>query len=409
MPTLANHTERSKSLARQAAEKISSLVRAREAGLAIPRVTFEDWASLLLEEPKRKPPGEGSSAFSLSIPDADLTRLADRLRAALHPDRAVTYVVDRNINYSNVCTSICNFCAFYRSPGTEGGYLLSYDEIFQKVEETLDLGGSGILMQGGLHPDLPLDWYTTLLRELKKRYGIHLHCFSPTEVFGLMELTGLSAREVLVALKEAGLDSMPGGGGEILVDEIRRKRRSKVNSQEWLDIMAVAHELGIPTTATMMFGQGEKAIHRLQHLERLRALQDRTRGFISFILWTFQPDNTPLGKVLPGRMEPAEYLRWLSISRLYLDNILNLQVSWLTQGLEVGKRGLRAGANDLGSTMIEENVIRPAGAHHEATEDLLRRSILEAGFLPVLRNAAYKRLASSPQADRMGADRSVPL
>jgi cyclic dehypoxanthinyl futalosine synthase len=412
MPTLANDTERSKKPAEEVRKRISDLVRAAEEGSPLTfkdpktvRIGFEEWASLLREEPEKKPAGEAS--FTLSIPDPELIQLADRFRAALHPDRVVTYVVDRNINYSNVCTSICNFCAFYRSPGAEGGYLHSYEEIFRKVEETLELGGSGILMQGGLHPDLPLEWYTTLLRELKKRFGIHLHCFSPTEIFGLMEVTGLTAREVLLALKEAGLDSMPGGGGEILVDEIRRKRRSKVNSQEWLDIMEVAHELGIPTTATMMFGQGERAIHRLQHLQKLRALQDRTRGFISFILWTFQPDNTPLGKVLPDRMGPDEYLRWLAVSRLYLDNIPNLQVSWLTQGLEVGKRGLQAGANDLGSTMIEENVIRPAGAHHEATADILRRSILEAGFVPVLRNAGYKRLASSPPAERRGADRAL--
>jgi cyclic dehypoxanthinyl futalosine synthase len=262
-------------------------------------------------------------------------------------------------------------------------------------------------MQGGLHPDLPLEWYTDLLRQLKSRYGIHLHCFSPTEIYGLSEVSGLSWREVLRELRAAGLDSMPGGGGEILVDEVRRKRRSKVNSQEWLEIMEVAHELGIPTTATMMFGHGEKLVHRLEHLEKLRRLQDRTGGFIAFIPWNFQPDNTPLGKVFPTRVEGEEYLRWLAISRLYLDNIPNLQVSWLTQGLEVGRRGLRAGANDLGSTMIEENVIRPAGAHHEATEDVLRRTIEAAGFTPVVRNAAYRRL-ESPGAPRSAARRPEP-
>jgi cyclic dehypoxanthinyl futalosine synthase len=326
------------------------------------------------------------------LEDGELRSLADRFRARLHPDGVVTYVIDRNINYSNVCTSICNFCAFYRSPGEDGGYVLSHDDIFRKVEETIELGGSGILMQGGLHPDLPLEWYTGLLSALKRRYGIHLHCFSPTEIFGLSEVTGLSAREVLAALKSAGLDSMPGGGGEILVDEIRRKRRSKVDSRQWLEIMEVAHELGLPTTATMMFGHGETEEQRLLHLDRIRELQDRTGGFVSFIPWNFQPDNTPLGKVYPERMGGGEYLRWLAISRLYLDNIRNLQVSWLTQGLEVGKLGLRSGANDLGSTMIEENVIRPAGARHEATDVVLRRAITEAGFTPVLRNAAYVRL-----------------
>lgn len=343
------------------------------------RVSLDAWRELAL----------GEAAASTET----LMALADQLRARFHPDGVVTYVVDRNVNYSNVCTSICNFCAFYRSPGEEGGYVHSHEEIFHKVEEAIELGASGVLMQGGLHPDLPLSWYTKLLSELKGRYGIHLHCFSPTEILGIAEATALSWREVLQELKAAGLDSMPGGGGEILVDEIRRKRRSKCDSAEWLEIMEIAHEVGLPTTATMMFGHGEKLMHRLEHLEKLRQLQDRTGGFVSFIPWNFQPDNTPLGKVISERVEGREYLRWLAISRLYLDNIRNLQVSWLTQGLEVGKQGLRAGANDLGSTMIEENVIRPAGAHHEATEDVLRRAIAEAGFVPVVRNGAYRRLA----------------
>lgn len=375
-----------------ASEKLAVLRRLGTPGAPPPvgRVEYEEWVALVHEPPP------------------NLLELADDFRQALHPDGVVTYVVDRNINYSNVCTSICNFCAFYRSPGEEGGYVHSHEEIFRKVEETLELGGSGVLMQGGLHPDLPLSWYTKLLRELKDRYGVHLHCFSPTEIFGLSEVSGLSWREVLLALKGAGLDSMPGGGGEILVDEIRRKRRSKVNSQEWLDIMEVAHELRIPTTATMMFGHGETPVQRLQHFEKLRSLQDRTGGFVSFIPWNFQPDNTPLGKVLTERTGAEEYLRWLAISRLYLDNVPNLQVSWLTQGLDVGRRGLHAGANDLGSTMIEENVIRPAGANNEATEAVLRRTIEDAGFRPVVRNAAYKRLVSveEPTTAR-GATREV--
>jgi len=365
-----------------------------------PRIAFEEWRALLGLDPGAPEGGARPSG----LPDAGLlASLADDFRARLHPDGVVTYVVDRNINYSNVCTSICNFCAFYRSPGEEGGYVLSHEEIFRKVEETLALGGSGILMQGGLHPDLPLDWYTTLLSELKRRYGIHLHCFSPTEIHGLAEVTGLSAREVLSRLRAAGLDSMPGGGGEILVDEIRRKRRSKVNSAEWLSIMEAAHDLGIPTTATMMFGHGETLLQRLQHLEEIRSLQDRTGGFVSFILWNFQPDNTPLGKIHPVRLGAEEYLLWLSISRLYLDNIPNLQVSWLTQGLDVGRRALGAGANDVGSTMIEENVIRPAGARHEATETVLRELIASAGFTAVRRNAAYRRLEAPPAAVSAGS------
>ena len=348
------------------------------------RLSLEEWSQLL--------PAQDDSLLELGVPDEDLFALADRRRSELHPDDVATYIIDRNISYTNICTSVCNFCAFYVSPGQEGGYVLTHEEIFRKVEETLELGGSGILFQGGLHPDLQLDWYTGLFSELKSRYGIHLHCLSPTEILGLEEVSGLSVREILSALKDSGMDSMPGGGGEILVDEVRSKRRSKVNSKEWLDIMETAQELGLPTTATMMFGHGEKLSHRLQHLEKIRQLQDRTGGFVSFILWNFQPDNTPLGRIYPERMEPAEYLRWLALSRIYLDNIDNLQVSWLTQGLEVGKQALGCGANDMGSVMIEENVIKPAGANHEATGDMLRDAITEAGFRPVLRNAAYRRL-----------------
>ncbi|HEY8459857.1 MAG TPA: CofH family radical SAM protein, partial [Blastocatellia bacterium] len=298
----------------------------------------------------------------------DLRRLADDLRRELHPDNVVTYVVDRNINYSNVCFSVCNFCAFYRKPGHPEGYVLDYDEIFEKVEETIELGGSGVLMQGGLHPGLPLDWYTGLLRQLKRRYDIHLHCFSPTEIYGMSKTFGMSYERVISELRDAGLDSIPGGGGEILVDEIRRKRRTECNSQEWLDVMETAHRLGIKTTATMMIGYGETVSHRIQHLEKLRQLQRRSLdsgkpGFVSFIPWTFQPDNTPLGKIIPGRMPAEEYLRWLALSRLYLNNIPNQQVSWLTVGLNEGRRGLHFGANDIGSTMIEENVISKAGAN----------------------------------------------
>ena len=327
-----------------------------------------------------------------SIPTKELGRLADELRKRLHPDDVVTYVVDRNVNYSNVCVSVCSFCAFYRKPGSSEGYVHTYEEIFGKVEEMLTLGGSGVLMQGGLHPDLPLSYYTDLLRELKSRYGIHLHCFSPPEIDHLAKITGLGVEGVLRELQEAGLDSIPGGGGEILVDEIRQKRRTHCNSEEWLNIMDVAHTLRIPTTATMMFGYGETRDHRLMHFERLRQLQDRNPGFVSFIPWTLQPDNTPIGKRFPDRIPGDEYLRWLAIGRLYLSNIPNLQVSWLTQGLEVGREGLHYGANDIGSTMIEENVISPAGAHHKATELMLREVIISEGFTPIKRRADYVRL-----------------
>jgi cyclic dehypoxanthinyl futalosine synthase len=328
----------------------------------------------------------------------DLRRLADGLRRELHPDNVVTYVVDRNINYSNVCFSVCNFCAFYRKPGHPEGYVLGYDEIFEKVEEMIELGGSGVLMQGGLHPDLPMDWYTCLLSQLKRRYGIHLHCFSPTEIYGMSKTFGMSYERVIRELRDAGLDSIPGGGGEILVDEIRRKRRTECNSQEWLDVMEAAHQLGIKTTATMMIGYGETLSQRIQHLEKIRRLQRRALdsgqpGFVSFIPWTFQPDNTPLGRIIPHRMPGEEYLRWLALSRLYLDNIPNVQVSWLTVGLKDGRRGLHFGANDIGSTMIEENVISKAGANHKATEEMLVNVIVEEGFKPVKRKADYTRLS----------------
>ncbi len=365
-------------------EKDGALIEKLRKEIGERRLSLDEWSQLL--------PSGDDGMQELRVPDEELLALADRRRIELHPDDVVTYIIDRNISYTNVCTSICNFCAFYVSPGQEGGYVLSHEEIFSKVEETIELGGSGILFQGGLHPDLQLDWYTELFSELKSRYGIHLHCLSPTEILGLQEVSGLSAREILSTLKDSGMDSMPGGGGEILVDEVRSKRRSKVNSKEWLDIMETAQEVGLPTTATMMFGHGEDLSHRLQHLEKIRQLQDRTGGFVSFILWNFQPDNTPLGRIYPERMESAEYLRWLALSRIYLDNIDNLQVSWLTQGVEVGKQALRCGANDMGSVMIEENVIKPAGANHEATGEILRGAITEAGFTPVLRNAAYRRL-----------------
>jgi cyclic dehypoxanthinyl futalosine synthase len=329
-------------------------------------------------------------------PTEELGRLADNLRKQLHPDNVVTYVVDRNVNYSNVCVSVCTFCAFYRKPGSEEGYVHSYEDIFRKVEEMIELGGSGVLMQGGLHPDLPLDYYTGLLRELKGRYKIHLHCFSPPEIDHLAKITGLGLEGVLKKLRAAGLDSIPGGGGEILVDEIRRKRRTHCNTEEWLRVMDVAHSMQIPTTATMMFGMGETRDHRLQHLERLRELQERNPGFVSFIPWTLQPDNTPIGKRFPDRIPGNEYLRWLAIARLYLHSIPNVQASWLTQGLDVGRQGLHYGANDLGSTMIEENVITPAGARHRANEIMLRDAIAAEGFIPVKRRADYVRIEVVP-------------
>ncbi len=317
---------------------------------------------------------------------------ADRIRRRLHPDNVVTYVVDRNINYSNICSAVCTFCAFYRPPGSSEGYVLSYEQIFEKVEETLELGGSGILMQGGLHPDLPLEWYERLLSELKQRYAIHLHCFSPPEIFAFTRIFEISTREVLLRLKAAGLDSIPGGGAEILVDEVRRKSTNKCNTDQWLEVMEVAHGLGLPSTATMMFGLGETMEHRIEHLERIYELQQRTGGFVAFIPWTLQPDNTRISRKIPDRESSEDYLRWLAMARICLTNVPNLQVSWLTQGVDVGRQGLRFGANDMGSIMIEENVITPAGARHRATEEILRGAIQAEGFHPVKRKADYARL-----------------
>lgn len=337
----------------------------------------------------------GAEEYLLVVQHAaldELREMADQVRWQLHPDGIVTYVVDRNINYSNICSAVCNFCAFSKRPGSADGYVLSYEEIFRKVEETLALGGSGILMQGGLHPDLPLAWYEELLRELKLRYQIHLHCFSPPEIVGMARVSSLSEKKVLTRLRIAGLDSLPGGGAEILVDAVRRKSTTKCTAQQWLDVMETAQQMGIPTTATMMFGLGESLAQRLEHMERIYQLQCKTGGFIAFIPWTLQPDNTPLGKKITERVPAGEYLRWLAFSRIYLDNIPNLQVSWLTQGLEVGRRALHCGSNDLGSIMIEENVISPAGARHKATEEMLREAIRAEGFVPCKRKADYVRL-----------------
>lgn len=348
---------------------------------------------------------EEALALALYAETDALFACADAIRSKFHPDGVVTYVVDRNINYSNICTSICAFCAFYRKPGDPEGYLLSLDEIHEKVDETIALGGSGTLMQGGLHPDLPLDWYTNMLRSIKERHPeFYLHCFSPTEIHALTSVTGMAAADILRELKSAGLDSIPGGGGEILVDAIRKRRRSSCGADDWLEISAEAHEAGLPTTATMMIGLGETDWMRAEHLQRVRDVQDQTGGFISFIPWTFQPDNTPLGKKITERVPAEEYARWLAVSRIFLDNIRNLQVSWLTVGLEEGRLGLQRGANDLGSVMIEENVISVAGANHQATEDLLRTTIEKAGFKPGLRNAGYRRLKDRPVPQSSGRE-----
>jgi cyclic dehypoxanthinyl futalosine synthase len=318
---------------------------------------------------------------------------ADAVRRRHHPEGVATYIIDRNINYTNFCTEYCTFCAFYRPLGHAEGYVLPKETIWEKIRETIELGGTGVLMQGGLHPGLKIEWYEDMLRSIKERFHIHLHCFSSPEILNIAEVSGLSLRETIVRLRDAGLDSIPGGGAEILDDEVRRRiSRLKCNTKEWLEVHRVAHSLGMRTTATMMFGAGETIEHRLNHLDHIRRLQEETGGFTAFIPWTFQAGNTSLGRSVQEEATAVEYLKTLAISRLYLDNVENIQCSWVTQGLKTCQIGLRFGANDVGSTMIEENVVSAAGAHHSAEEEDLRRLIRDAGFIPKQRDTLYRSL-----------------
>ncbi|MCP5120314.1 MAG: dehypoxanthine futalosine cyclase, partial [bacterium] len=290
---------------------------------------------------------------------------ADQVRRRLHPEGVVTYIIDRNINYTNFCTEYCSFCAFYRPLGHEEGYILPTEVILEKIQETVDLGGTGILMQGGLHPELKIEWYEDLLRAIKARFPeVWLHCFSSPEIQNIANVSGLSLRDTIARLRDAGLDSIPGGGAEILDDDVRHKiARLKCSSQEWVDVHRTAHSLGMRTTATMMFGCGETIEQRMNHLDIVREIQEDTGGFTAFIPWTFQPENTALGRKVPEESTAVEYLKTLAISRLYLENFLNVQSSWVTQGLKTCQIGLRFGGNDVGSIMIEENVVSAAGAH----------------------------------------------
>jgi cyclic dehypoxanthinyl futalosine synthase len=322
----------------------------------------------------------------------DLAACADSIRQRLHPDNVISYIIDRNINYTNVCREFCTFCAFYRVKGDADAYVLPDHVIYKKIEETLALGGTGILMQGGVHPDLKIDYYERLLSGIKERFQIHCHCFSPPEILNIARVSKLSVPEVFARLKSAGLDSMPGGGGEILDDEIRNDISPlKCKTEEWLMVHREAHRLKLKTTGTMMIGVGETIHHRIRHLERLRDLQDQTGGFTAFIPWTFQPENTELAHRHLPEITAAEYLRLLALSRIYFDNIPNVQVSWLTVGLKIGQVGLRFGVNDMGSIMIEENVISAAGARNRANDGELRRVIQDAGFTPRQRTTLYER------------------
>ncbi|QJB58147.1 cyclic dehypoxanthinyl futalosine synthase [Pseudodesulfovibrio sp. zrk46] len=318
----------------------------------------------------------------------DLGHLAHQVRLRKHPAPVVTYVVDRNINYSNICVCACKFCAFYKEPDQDGGYVLSYEEIGQKIQETLDLGGTQILMQGGHHPELPLSWYEDMLRYIKANYKVHIHAFSPPEVVFWSEMNKIPVSEVIRRLHEAGLDSIPGGGAEILVDEVRSEvAPNKCPADQWLGVMEEAHNQGLRTTATMMFGHKETIEHRLQHLFAVRDTQDRTGGFTAFIPWTFQPDFTQLPDC--RKLTSTEYLRMLAVSRIVLDNIDNVQVSWVTMGPKIAQLALYFGGNDFGSTMIEENVVKAAGVAFRLSREEIHRLVDAAGFTPKQRSMDY--------------------
>ena len=318
---------------------------------------------------------------------------ADEMRRRRHADNVVTYIIDRNINYTNVCNVVCTFCAFYRRPGAPDTYVRTMDEICEKIDETIALGGTGVLMQGGLHPDFGVEWYEEMLRTLSAKYpGFQLHCFSPPEIHNLHLISGLDYETIMRRLKTAGLYSLPGGGAEILDDEVRKRVATKCTTDEWLDVMRAVHKVGLRSSATMMFGIGDRIVHRVNHLRRIRDLQDETGGFFAFIPWTFQRENTALGRRIKTEPTGVDYLKMLSVSRLFMDNIDNIQSSWLTQGLRLGQVALRFGANDMGSIMIEENVVSAAGAHNRATEETLRYLISEAGFIPQQRDILYRHV-----------------
>jgi cyclic dehypoxanthinyl futalosine synthase len=347
----------------------------------------------------------GAEALFLyhQAPTALLGRLADEIRARKHPNRVVTYIIDRNVNYTNVCVARCAFCAFYRPVGSDEGYVLGFDELYRKIDETIAVGGVQLLLQGGHNPDLPLTWYEDLFRNIKQRYpSFKLHALSPPEVIHLSRLSNLTVPAVLRRLIAAGMDSVPGGGAEILVDRVRKALHcfGKASADEWLDVMRHAHRFGLRTTATMMYGTVETDDERIEHMLRLRDLQDETGGFTAFIAWSYQPDHTELaGNEATG----VDYLRTLALSRIVLDNFDNVQASWVTQGGKVGQLSLAYGANDMGSVMIEENVVRAAGASYCMDEVEIVRNIEDAGFTPKRRTMHYELLG-----DPIFREREVP-
>jgi cyclic dehypoxanthinyl futalosine synthase len=335
---------------------------------------------------KRLNADEGLTLFR----QADLLtfgELANSIRKRLHPERLVTFVVDRNINYTNVCVNKCAFCAFYREAGSPEAYILSNDEIFRKIEETIAQGGTQILMQGGVHPDLGIEYFEDLFSAIKSRFTIQIHSLSPAEITYIAKKSAISVTDALIRLKASGLDSIPGGGAEILVDRVRKKvSPNKIRWRQWADVMTAAHQLGMPSTATMMFGSVETDKEIIEHLVRLRDIQDETGGFTAFIPWTYQPGNTKLG----GKSATAvEYLKVLALSRIMLDNFDNVQASWVTQGAKIAQIALEFGANDFGSTMIEENVVAAAGVTFRMTKQEIVNLIKDAGYRPAQRDTTY--------------------
>ncbi len=330
---------------------------------------------------------------------------ANRVTQRFHPETFRTYNIDRNINYTNICTAVCDFCAFYRSPKSDEGYVLPRKELLAKIDEAVELGADQILLQGGLHPKYKLDWYEEMLRDIKSRFPqVNIHGFSPPEIYHFSKVNKLTLHDVLSRLQSAGMGSLPGGGAEILVDRVRDEiTRGKVMTDDWLNVMRVWHELGGRSSATMMFGHVETLEERIEHLERLRQLQDETGGFTAFICWTFQPENTDLSHLAPAGSH--EYLKMLAVARLYLDNIQNMQSSWVTQGLKIGQLALTFGANDMGSLMIEENVVAEAGTVHYLTLDEIRDAISELGFIPRQRNVHYQLIGEDHEAQAIEANK----
>ena len=331
--------------------------------------------------------------FYTNAPLLELGAEADRVRQQLHPHNTVTYIVDRNINYTNVCVADCGFCAFYRRPKDAEGWTLSYEQIGAKIDEAKALGGVQILMQGGHNPYIPFEWYLDLLRYIKTYHPIHVHGFSPSEVDFWAKLYRMDARDVIRELQKAGLNSIPGGGGEILVQRVRDEvAKKKASADRWLEIMEIAHQEGMKTSVTMMYGIGETLAERLEHLERVREVQARTGGFTAFICWPLQPENTPRMSHMQ-KTDAIEYLRTVAISRIALQNVPNIQSSWVTMGMKVGQTALRFGCNDFGSLMIEENVVSAANTTHRTSIEEMERLIRDAGFHAARRRQDYSIIA----------------